>query len=240
MGSRKVVIHYYLHCGASDNKTRYDKTRIKNLSRGNDAPRRNINCQAMEGYIMTDIKETVTAKLSTEVEKAFQDWTASHVKTTLGAMKRVDIFRAAGWKSTMCISPKSKGSTATDESWAFAKNAINSGFPKEAQKLMAMKPIVAGDKQVNGQNRSFWMRQANAIIADIKDQLANREKIAAAIEEGKAGKDATTRTPEMMVRDALEDCVKRIQKAETFEFDHQKFTLDEFIAYLNMFIKSIG
>ena len=44
----------------------------------------------------------------------------------------------------------------------------------------------------------------------------------------------------MMVRDALEECVKRIQKAETFEFDHQKFTLDEFIAYLNMFIKSIG
>ena len=39
-GVRKVVIHYYLHSGASDNKTHYDKTRIKILSRGNDAPRR--------------------------------------------------------------------------------------------------------------------------------------------------------------------------------------------------------
>jgi len=186
------------------------------------------------------VKETVTAKLSTEVQTALHDWTAAHVKSTLGAMKRVDTFRAAGWKSTMFISPKSKGSTATDESWAFAKNAINSGFSDKIQELMAMKPIVAGDKCVNGQNRSFWMRQANGILGDIKNQLENREKIAAAIEEGKAGKDATTRTPEMMVRDALEDCVKRIQKAETFEFDNSKMTLDEFIASLNMFIKSIG
>ena len=237
MGSRKVVIHYYLHCGASDNKTHYDKTRIKNLSRGNDAPRRNINCQAMEGYIMTAIKETVTAKLNSEVEKAFQDWSATHVKTTLGAMKRVDIFRAAGWKSTMCISPKSKGSTATDESWAFAKNAINSGFPKAAQELMAMKPIVAGDKVVNGQNRSFWMKQANAILVDIKGQLENRERIAEAIEEGKAGPDATTRPPEMMVVDALSDCIKPIQKTEDFT---SSMDLDDLVKCLNGIIKSIG
>ena len=186
---------------------------------------------------MTAIKETVTAKLNSEVEKAFQDWSATHVKTTLGAMKRVDIFRAAGWKSTMCISPKSKGSTATDESWAFAKNAINSGFPKAAQELMAMKPIVAGDKVVNGQNRSFWMKQANAILVDIKGQLENRERIAEAIEEGKAGPDATPRTPEMMVVDALSDCIKRIQKTEDFT---SSMDLDDLVKCLNGIIKSIG
>jgi hypothetical protein len=186
---------------------------------------------------MTAIKETVTAKLSTEVQTALHDWTAAHVKSTLGAMKRIDIFRAAGWTSTMCISPKSAGSTATDESWAFAKNAINSGFPKAAQELMAMKPIVAGDKVVNGQNRSFWSKQANAILADIKGQLENREKITAAIEEGKAGPDTTTRTSEMMVIDALSDCIKRIQKTEDFT---SSMDLDDLVKCINGLIKSIG
>ena len=180
---------------------------------------------------------TVQAKLSTEVQTALHDWTAAHVKSTLGAMKRIDIFRAAGWKSTMCISPKSKGSTATDESWAFAKNAINSGFSDKIQELMAMKPIVAGDKCVNGQNRSFWMRQANAVLGDIKNQLETREKISAAIEEGKAGKDATTRTPEMMVIDHLSDCIKRIQKADTFTCS---IDLAEFVKCLNALIKKVG
>jgi len=36
VGSIKVVIHYYLHSGASDNKTHYDKTRIKVLSGGDE------------------------------------------------------------------------------------------------------------------------------------------------------------------------------------------------------------
>jgi len=232
VGSIKVVIHYYLHSGASDNKTHYDKTRIKVLSGGDERRQTHNN-----SLTTLENNMTVQAKLSTEVQTALHDWTAAHVKSTLGAMKRIDIFRAAGWKSTMCISPKSKGSTATDESWAFAKNAINSGFPKAAQELMAMKPIVAGDKVVNGQNRSFWMKQANAILADIKGQLENREKIVEAIEEGKAGPDATTRTPEMMVIDALSDCIKRIQKTEDFT---SSMDLDDLVKCLNGIIKSVG
>ena len=72
----------------------------------------------------------------------------------------------------MCVSPKSDISTATEESWKFAKNAINSGFPKAAQDLMAVTAKVAGDKTVQGQTRAYWKRQANAVLADIKGQLA--------------------------------------------------------------------
>ena len=235
MGSRKVVIHYYLHSGASNNKTHYDKTRIKNLSGGDERSQTHTNSLTMEGNNMT-----VQAKLNDVAHVSLRDWAKETVKTDLNKLKRVDALRSAGWVSTMCISPKSAGSTATERSWTFAKNAINSGFPQKAQELMAKSAKAAGDATVNGQPRAYWMRQANAVLGDIKKQLEIRERIAAEVEAGKAGPDATTRTPEMMVRDALEECVKRIQKAETFEFDHQKFTLDEFIAYLNMFIKSIG
>ena len=38
--TEKVVIHYYLLRRASDTVTAYDKSPIKNLSRGNEAARR--------------------------------------------------------------------------------------------------------------------------------------------------------------------------------------------------------
>jgi hypothetical protein len=72
---------------------------------------------------------TVSAKLSEQIHIALRDWTKETVKSDLNKIKRLDVFRAAGWKSTMFISPKTNGSTATEESWTFTKNAINSGFP---------------------------------------------------------------------------------------------------------------
>ncbi len=239
MGSRKVVIHYYLHSGASDNKTRYDKTRIKNLSRGNDAPRRNNNCQAMEGYIMTDTKHNMP-KLDKEVATNISNY--SHNKVTGDKLEHsmVATMQAAGFVWTDCISPKSAGSTATEETFTFLKDAIAAGFPKGVQELCNMTSKAAGDKQVDGRNRSYWSRQPNSIVAAIGRALKIKEEIDAEIASGKAGKDTKTRTPEMMVRDALADCVKRIKNAETFEFDHKDMTLDELIGSLNMFIKHIG
>lgn len=180
---------------------------------------------------------TVTAKLNEQVHIALRDWTKETVKADMNKVKRTDIFRAAGWTSTMFISPKSNGSTATDESWTFAKNAINSGFPKAAQDLIASSAKVAGDKTVQGQPRAYWMRQANAVLGDIKRTLENAERIQAEIASGKAAPDTRTRTPEMMVRDSLAECVKRIQKAEEFKADMD--TVD-IIAALNGLIKRIG
>lgn len=180
---------------------------------------------------------TVTAKLNEQVHIALRDWTKDTVKADMNKVKRTDIFRAAGWVSTMFISPKSSGSTATDESWTFAKNAINSGFPKAAQDLIASSAKVAGDKTVQGQPRAYWMRQANAVLGDIKRTLENAERIQAEIASGKAGPDTKTRTPEMMVRDSLAECVKRIQKAESFECEMDTVDL---ITAINALIKRIG
>ena len=136
------------------------------------------------------------AKLNEQSHIAFRDWAKDTYRQDLTKTKRVDILLAAGWTSTMCVSPKSDISTATEESWKFAKNAINSGFPKAAQDLMAVTAKVAGDKTVQGRTRAYWKRQANAVLADIKGQLARREQIAADIASGKQGADARTRTAE--------------------------------------------
>ena len=137
----------------------------------------------------------------------------------------------------MFISPKSNGSTATDESWAFAKNAINSGFPKLAQDLMAVSAKVAGDKCVQGQPRAYWMRQANSVMGNIKSTLEKAEQIQAEIASGKQGADARTRSAEAMVREALETAIKRIQKADSFD---TSMDVDDLIANLNALIKVIG
>jgi len=180
---------------------------------------------------------TVSAKLNEQVHIALRDWTKETVKADMNKVKRTDIFRAAGWASTMFISPKSAGSTATDESWTFAKNAINSGFPKAAQDLIASSAKVAGDKTVQGQPRAYWMRQANAVLGDIKRSLEKAEQIQAEIASGKSGADARTRSPEAMVCEALETAIKRIQKAEEFKADMDTVDL---VTALRAIIKRIG
>ena len=180
---------------------------------------------------------TVQAKLSEQVHIALRDWTKEAVKSDLNKIKRIDVFRAAGWTSTMFISPKSAGSTATEESWTFAKNAINSGFPKLAQDLIAVSAKVAGDKTVQGQPRAYWMRQANSVMGNIKSTLEKAEQIQAEIASGKQGADARTRSAEAMVREALETAIKRIQKADSFD---TSMDVDDLIANLNALIKVIG
>ena len=159
------------------------------------------------------------AKLNEQSHIALRDWSKDNYRQDLSKVKRTDILIAAGWTSTMFISPKSAISTATEASWEFAKNAINSGFPKAAQDLISVSAKVAGDKTVNGQPRAYWMRQANAVLGDIKNQIARREQIEADKASGKQGADARTRTAEDITYEALMDCVARIQKAESFKVD---------------------
>ena len=175
--------------------------------------------------------------INNEIEIAVRDWASTTVKTDLARTKRTDILRSAGWTSAHCISPKSEGSEASDETWSFLKETINSGFPKPAQAMMQLSAKAAGDKTVNGQPRAYWMRQANAVISDIKKQLKLREDIAADIASGKQGADARTVTPEQKVCELLTDCIKRIQKAEYFK---TSMDLDTLVAELIVVRKSIG
>lgn len=187
---------------------------------------------------MTNPINTPThATLNTEVATVMRGWSGDAIKADLTKTKRVDVLRAAGWTSAHCISPKSDGSAATDESWTFAKAEINAGFPKAAQAMMELSAKAAGDKTVNGQPRAYWMRQANAVLADIKKQLKHREDIAADVAAGKQGADARTITPETKVRELLNDAIKRVQKAESFDCSIE---LDDLIQGLGNLAKTIG
>ena len=177
------------------------------------------------------------AKINDEIKTLVRGWAGDTVKADMTKTKRVDVLRAAGWTSAHCVSPKSADSAATEESWAFLKTTINSGFPAKAQELMDMTAKVAGDKTVNGQPRAYWMRQANAVIADIKKQLKHREDIAADVAAGKTGPDARTATVETKVKGLLLDAVKKIQKADEFECSIE---LDDLITGINNLAKTIG
>lgn len=191
-----------------------------------------------KGQTMTTSIQTPThATINTEVGTVMRGWSSDTIKADMTKTKRTDVLRAAGWTSAHCVSPKSEGSAATEQSWTFAKSQINSGFPKTAQALMELSAKAAGDKTVNGQPRAYWMRQANAVIADIKKQLQHREDIAADVAAGKTGPDARTVTPETKVRELLNDAIKRVQKAEAFECSIE---LDDLIQGLGNLAKTIG
>ena len=152
---------------------------------------------------MTTSTQAITFDVATvndEIETTIRGWAGDTVKNDLTKTKRTDLLRAAGWVSAHCISPKSSGSAADEAGWTFLKAAINSGFPKAAQAMMDMSSTACGDKLCNGKNRSYWMRQANAVIGDIKKQLKNREDIAAEIASGKTGPDARGVSVETKVR----------------------------------------
>ena len=100
-----------------------------------------------------------------------------------------------------------------------------------------MSAKAAGDKQIKGQNRSYWKRQPNSIIGGLQTQLKNKEEIDAEIESGKQGADARTVTPEQKVCELLTDCIKRIQKAESFT---SEMDLADVIKCLKGLIKTIG
>ena len=103
--------------------------------------------------------------------------------------------------------------------------------------MMEMSAKAAGDKTVNGQPRAYWMRQANAVIGDIKIQLKRREDIAAEVESGKTGSDARTVSPEGKVRQLINDAIKRIQKSDEFNCS---IDLDDLTTGLANLAKTIG
>ncbi len=81
------------------------------------------------------------------------------------------------------------------------------------------------------------MRQANAVVADIKKQLKHREDIDAEIASGKSGADTRTVSAETKVRELLNDAIKRIQKADEFDCS---IDLDDLTTGLANLAKTIG
>ena len=167
---------------------------------------------------MTDnqILKPNTPNLNDAVKTDIAKYSRNKVTGDKIAHNMVATMQTAGFISTDCISPKSVGSTATEETFKFLKNAIFSGFPKGVIELCEMTAKAAGDKQVDGRNRTYWNRQPNSLVAGIGKALRKKEEIDADIKAGKQGADATTRSAESLCVEDGEAIINRIKKAESF------------------------
>ena len=106
---------------APDNRTSHAKSRINNLSGGDERGLMVVTHYFFSTVnygelIMTDTTNTATpkvAKLNEQSQIAFKKWSSDTVNADLNKKQRLETLRQQGWKSTMFISPKSAGSTAT-------------------------------------------------------------------------------------------------------------------------------
>ena len=183
---------------------------------------------------MTKINQpNLSAELGSEIAKFSKSKVGQDKKLT----KVIDLFKANGFKSTDLISNTTKGSTATEEQFAWCKQMIANGFPAGVKELCELSPKAAGDRVIEGQNRSYWARQPNSIVSALSKQLKTREEIDAEIASGKQGADARTRSQELIAKEELTGLINRLQKAETFE---TTMDLDVMISQLQAMVKSIN
>ena len=176
-------------------------------------------------------------KLSAELGKAIAKFSKGSTGQDLLAIKVIDLFKANGFKSTDLISHTKKDSTATEEQFNWCKQMIANGFPAGVKELCELSPKAAGDRVIEGQNRSYWARQPNSIVSALSKQLKTREEIDAEIASGKQGADARTRSQELIAKEELTSLINRLQKAETFQ---TTMDLDVMISQLQAMVKSIG
>lgn len=176
-------------------------------------------------------------KLSAELGKEIAQFSKHKVNQDKRTTKVLDLFKSCGFKSTDLISNTSKGSTATEEQFTWCKQMIANGFPDGVKELCELSAKAAGDKVIDGRNRSYWSKQPNSIMGALNTQLRNREEIDAEIASGKQGADARTRSSEAIAKDQLGKIITRLQKAETFE---TTMDLDTMISQLQAMVKSIG
>lgn len=187
------------------------------------------------GITMTT--KTNQPKLSAELGKEIAQFSKHKVNQDKRTTKVLDLFKASGFKSTDLISNTSKGSTATEEQFTWCKQMIANGFPDGVKELCELSAKAAGDKVIDGRNRSYWSKQPNSIMGALNTQLKNREEIDAEIASGKQGADARTRSQELIAKGELEGLINRLQKAEAFQ---TTMDLDTMISQLQAMVKSIG
>ena len=119
--------------------------------------------------------------------------------------KLIDLLRGAGWTASDFISPGSKGSTATKESYAWVKAQIVLGFSADIQRLLA-KPI-ANCTEKQKSDRRYWSQQIGARLSDLKRGLTP-----------KADKGPQSqRSIYQIIDDEFADAVKRVKDAEKVE-----------------------
>ena len=146
-----------------------------------------------------------TPQLKEVVAKAITDFVGKTRTAERGCATAADALQGAGFMWTDLISPKSEGSTASDEVWTFLKSAVVAGFTKEDQNLLS-KPTTHGLDKPAKEYRKRLQQRINARLGDLKGSLKNRQTVA----EG--GANATTRTTLQVMDEQASKWIGRADK----------------------------
>lgn len=150
---------------------------------------------------MTIKNHNVNDVLAAQITDAVRAIVAGEKKRT----KLLDVLRGAGWTASDFISPKSKGSTATEESWAWIRERVTLGFDTKVQKLLA-KPLARCSAEEKT-SRRYWGQQIGARISDLKRGLTPKP------EKG----PQTQRSIYQIIDDEFDAVLKRVKEAEKVE-----------------------
>ena len=188
---------------------------------------------------MTTPTQTIvnTPTLDDMIGKEIQLFSKNKVGQEKQAGTLVKMLQGKGFIHTDLISPKSKGSTATEELFTWVKTQTVAGFPKGAEALINMSGKAAGDKMIDGRNHSYWYRQPNSVVGAMSIQLRNQEVIDAEIASGVSKPNARTRSPEAIVKEGIGKVIAKMQKAETFDLGDME--LDDAIQNLTLVLNAI-
>lgn len=107
--------------------------------------------------------------MNDELAKAIASVTVKSEGAARAKTVAVDLFRAAGWIHTDFISPKSDGSTASEESFKWLNEQIVAGFSKTVQGLLAANPNTL--KEEEKVTRRYAQMQIGARRSDFKKAL---------------------------------------------------------------------
>ena len=123
----------------------------------------------------------------------------------------VDEFIASGFTSTDLISPKSKGSTVSQDEFNMINETIVAGFSAPVRKLMSV-PVksLSDDEKVE---RRYGQQQVGARRNDFKRQLERRENA------GESGTPTTPKTNKTKILEALAKVVSICEKDEAPDYN---------------------
>jgi len=149
--------------------------------------------------------------------KAVTTASAAIVAGEKAQRKFLDTLRADKVAASALISPKTEGSTATEESWAALKAAVVAGFDARIQKLLALPTDAVRD--IDKAERRHWNQQIGSIIGRWQRALAKDEAKRAGVV-----KNATS--PVEKLRDAFTAIETAVKKGTDWGFDVDDFLRD--------------
>ena len=167
----------------------------------------------------------VNTEMSSAIQSALK--AGDRAKRAMGKFADLMVAQFGDDAVDHLISYKTKGSLATEESWAALNAVIDTTFPESAQKLLTLpvKSLSPAEKD----KRGYWQRQRGSKQKDLRNAVKTR------LGENEPKEQKAPRAPDVRIRDAAQDIIK---VCENLEGD-ATFRPAEIKALANQILRSI-